>query len=321
MSSSAKDIYTEFCKGEISVPLFSQPWWLDAVAGELGWDVVLVCADRGGVKAALPYVKQLRWGIPISGQPPLTQTLGPWLAPSSRKLAKRLSDEKDLMGALIDQLPTFGWFSQNWSPNIQNWLPFYWRGFKQTTRYTYCLHQLDDGDRIWEGLDQKIRTDIRKATRRFGVFIEESDDLSGFFDLNQKVFFRQGKGLPYTFELVQRIDAACHIRGSRKILIARDADGKAHAAAYIVWGAGRAYYLMGGSDPDLRNSGAGSLCLWEAILRSRAHASVFDFEGSMLEPVERFFRAFGAIQTPYFNVSRTTSRLMMLREFAKGVLS
>ena len=31
---------------------------------------------------------------------------------------------------------------------------------------------------------------------------------------------------------------------------------------------------------------------------------MFDFEGSMLRPVERFFRGFGSLQTPYLRVSR-----------------
>jgi hypothetical protein len=67
-----------------------------------------------------------------------------------------------------------------------------------------------------------------------------------------------------------------------------------------------AYYLMGGGDPQLRTSGAGSLLLWEAIRQTRTAVSVFDFEGSMLRPVERFFRAFGGRQSPYLRISRTT---------------
>ena len=30
----------------------------------------------------------------------------------------------------------------------------------------------------------------------------------------------------------------------------------------------------------------------------------FDFEGSMLEGVEGFFRSFGGVQTPYFRLSK-----------------
>jgi hypothetical protein len=33
---------------------------------------------------------------------------------------------------------------------------------------------------------------------------------------------------------------------------------------------------------------------------------VFDFEGSMIAPINRFFRAFGGRQAPYLRVSRAT---------------
>ena len=88
------------------------------------------------------------------------------------------------------------------------------------------------------------------------------------------------------------------------MLFAQDEADRIHAVAYIVWDEHAAYYLLGGSDPDLRTSGAASLLMWEAIMRARRVTDVFDFEGSMLKPVERFFRAFGARQTPYLNVSR-----------------
>ena len=93
--------------------------------------------------------------------------------------------------------------------------------------------------------------------------------------------------------------------GARAMLFACDEADRVHAVAYVVCDRRSAYYLMGGGDPQLRTSGASSLLLWEAISQSRA-ASVFDFEGSMLRPVERFFRAFGGRQAPYLHISRTT---------------
>jgi len=62
--------------------------------------------------------------------------------------------------------------------------------------------------------------------------------------------------------------------------------------------------MAGGGNPSLRNSGAHSLILWEAIRYVADYAETFDFEGSMLPGVERFFREFGAIQTPYFTISK-----------------
>jgi hypothetical protein len=88
------------------------------------------------------------------------------------------------------------------------------------------------------------------------------------------------------------------------MLFAQDEAGRVHAVSYAVWDRNAAYYLIGGGDPALRTSGASSLLMWESIMRARAVTDVFDFEGSMLRPVERFFRAFGARQTPYLRVSR-----------------
>ena len=90
------------------------------------------------------------------------------------------------------------------------------------------------------------------------------------------------------------------------MLFAQDASGHVHAVLYVVWDRNAAFHLLSGADPELRTSGAGSLLMWEAITRARAVTDVFDFEGSMLKPVERFFRAFGSRQTPYLRVSRAT---------------
>ena len=68
----------------------------------------------------------------------------------------------------------------------------------------------------------------------------------------------------------------------RKIFIAVDKNGIAHAGAYIVWDENSAYYLLAGSDPKFRNSGAMSFCLWEAIKFSSNVTKEFNFEGSMI---------------------------------------
>ncbi|MCD7850930.1 MAG: hypothetical protein LUH63_15070 [Parabacteroides sp.] len=77
-----------------------------------------------------------------------------------------------------------------------------------------------------------------------------------------------------------------------------------HAAVFIVWQESSAWYLAGGGDPALRESGAHSLILWECIRYVSQFTDVFDFEGSMIPGVERFFREFGAIQTPFFTITK-----------------
>lgn len=296
---------SDFADWGTSNPIFSQPWWLDAVAPN-AWGEAVV--ERGGqLHARLPYVIQRGRGLTMLTMPPLTQTLGPWLRPYPGKYTNRLSEEKQLMTELIEQLPRFDLFQQNFHYSITNWLPFYWQGFHQTTRYTYRLPDLSDLNAIWEGFRENIRGDIRKASNRVGLTIRTDLSIDDFLALNIQTFERQGKGLPYSTSLIHRLDEACLANNVREMFIAEDEQGRHHAGVYIVWDEQSAYYLMGGGDPDLRSSGATSLCMWEAIQFAATVTRSFDFEGSMIEPVERFFRAFGACQTPYSQITKAHS--------------
>ncbi len=312
-----KESYRMFSRNEPTLPIFSRDWWLDATAGPDGWDVAIVM-KAGQVMAAMPYVLMRRYGLRVLGQPPLTQKLGPWFATVNGKQPTRLAQEKDWMQALIDQLPPFDHFNQNWHYGRTNWLPFSWNGFQQTTRYTYVLDKLGDKDKLWAGFDNSTRAECKKATQRFNLQVRDDLPLDDFLALNRMTFLRQNMAVPYSDDYVRRLDAACAERGCRKFFIAVDGEGRHHAGNYIVWDENSAYGLMAGADPGLRNSGAASLCMWEVIRHAAGVTQRFDFAGSMMEPVERFLRGFGATQVPYFNLSKTPSRLLRLR---RGVLS
>ena len=66
--------------------------------------------------------------------------------------------------------------------------------------------------------------------------------------------------------------------------------------------------------PELRASGAGVLLLWEMIRYSGEvlQLPIFDFLGSMIQPIERVRRQFGAVQQPYFRLRRERSALLRL---------
>jgi len=257
----------------------------------------------------MPFYTKKRFGLTLLSQPPLTQTLGPWLRPSEAKYSKRLGQEKTSLTDLIDQLPRYDHFLQNWNHVNTNWLPFYWRGFSQTTRYTYRLPNISDLDAVWSGFRENIRREIRKASGRFNLRVRIDCSIDDFLALNAKTFERQNRKLPYSAEFVHELDRACIAHNARRIFIAEDDQGRHHAGVYIVWDEQNAYYLMGGGDPKLRGSGATSLCIWESIKFASTVTKSFDFEGSMLESIERYFRSFGAIQTPFFSVTRTPSRM------------
>jgi len=313
--AEAKGLYSALCSTEATIPVFSQAWWLDAVAGG-EWGVVLI--EKGGsIQASLPYVIRRRLGLTLVTQPALTQNLGPWLRPSSARYAKNLAREKDLIQALFSHLPKHSLYKQNWHHSRANWLPLYWQDYEQKTNYTYRINDLSCMQSVWDEMQANVRTDIRKAE---GLVSIRSDlPLEEFIKLNRQVFLRQGMDLPYTEDLLYRVDAAASHMNARRVFIAEDEQGRHHAGVYIIWDQESAYYLMGGGDPKLRNSGATSLCMWQAIQFAASKVSCFDFEGSMIEPVERFFRAFGARQTPYFAISKANSKVAQVATILQKV--
>lgn len=308
--SRSKEKYRELCRVEATIPVFSRDWWLDAVCGD-AWDICIV--EKGDrIVASMPFYRKKRFGFRLLSQPPLTQTLGPWLRPSDAKYSNRLGQEKDLLTELIDQLPPYDHFVQNWNHSYTNWLPFYWRGFKQTTCYTYRLADLSDLDSVWSGFRDNIRREIRKASGRFNLKVRTDCSIDDFLRLNVQTFERQNRNLPYSTEFVRDLDRACVANNARQVFIAEDDQSRQHAGVYVIWDDQSAYYLMGGGVEQLRASGATSLCMWEAIKFAATVTRSFDFEGSMIEPIERFFRAFGGVQTPFFTLTRTPSRMVRI---------
>lgn len=306
--SNSKQKYWELSQ-EIELPIFMQPLWLNITNGN-NWDVVLV--EKGGrIIGAMPFTIKKKFLIfNYLGQPPLTQHLGPWIRPSEGKYAKWISHEKDVLQALIEQLPDFDNYMQNWSYKYQNWLPFYWKGFQQTTKYTYVIENLTNLDEVFCGFKEKVKTDIRKASGRNKLVIREDTSIEVFFELNKKVFERQSKKRPYSDNFLKNLIKTLQNEKKVKWFVAYDEEERPHAGVLIVWDKDTAYYLMGGGDPKLRNSGATSLCIWEAIKFASTIACKFDFEGSMVESIERFIRGYGATQKQYFNVSKTNSKIL-----------
>jgi lipid II:glycine glycyltransferase (peptidoglycan interpeptide bridge formation enzyme) len=292
--------------------IFQEPWWLDASAPN-AWQSIEI-EKNGKTVARLPYAIEKKKGLTLITAPPYTHTLGPWLAPTNAmKYAKHLSEQKDLLTELIDRLPPHDYFVQKFHPSITNWLPFHWKGFTQTSAYTYTIGDLSDLDAIWAGFQENTRREIRKAQKQ-QLLVESSEDIDYLYYLSKVTFERQNIDYPAssTVEKIRQIDRACASRQRRKILLARDSQGKIHAGIYLVWDENSAYYLVGGADPEFRTTGAMSLLLWEAIQFSATVTKQFDFVGSMNESIERFVRGFGGKQVSYFVITKMSQRMKII---------
>jgi len=304
-----KERYKEFCKLEEDMPIFSSDWWLDSVCGEDSWDVALF--EKGGhIYASMPYYNLKKAWFNLSIMPKLTQTLGIYIKyPNNQKYYKKISWEKKSMSAILHSLPKTDHFSQSFHRKLNNWLPFYWAGYQQTTRYSYLIEATADGsmDLVEDGFENDIRRRIKK-TISGGVEVFEGEDIGLFYELNKLTFARKGMDIPYSFEFIKKLYRNCKENNAVKMFFAKDKNGAMLAASFLVHDKNVVYYLMGGIDPTKKELGAMDLVLFESIKFAMQSNRTFDFEGSMIESIEKYFRSFGAVQTPYYNISKTSSK-------------
>jgi hypothetical protein len=311
-----KSKYIDFCLATPDLPIFVQPWYLEAVCQtpKQTWSVALV--EKGQhVAAALPYFSERKGPFSISAMPHLTKYLGPHLAKDFRHQRQVLKMYK----ALIEQLPPFSFFSQNAYYTVDNWLPFYWKGFDQTVRYSYVIHGLDDLDTVWENISSNYRNNkIKKAEQIVRIVSDRSID--DFYALQKMSFDRQNLAMPFSLDFLKQYDQIVDQHRARQLFFAVDEQDQIHSAAYLLIDQDRSYFHMVGDNPDLRNSGAGILVAWKAIeyTAKTLGLKIFDFEGSMIPAIERVRREFGAEQVPYFTLTTFGSKLYQAYHILSG---
>ena len=168
---NTKDKYHLLCNTETSIPIFSRDWWLDTVCGKDKWKVLLV-EEKERITAAMPLYCP-RQGI-IS-MPSYTQTMGPWFAPESKdtKYTKTLGHRQVLCKQLLNTLKSYPYFMQNFHYGITDWLPFYWEGYRQTTRYTYMLKDIRNTKAILGNMSFNIRRNITKARDKYHITVKK----------------------------------------------------------------------------------------------------------------------------------------------------
>lgn len=297
-----KENYLAFSERESELPVFARPWWLDAVCGPDGWDVVLV--EKGGeVVASMPYHIRRWGGLTFILMPPLTPWLGPYVKyPPGQRYAGRLAWEKQLFSALLKALPNFHFFHQNLNPTLKNGLPFYWMGFCQSVRYTYLIEPKHDIQSVQGNYDSALRRRLKKAIRE-GVVVKEDDGTGGLYRLMEKTFERKNRKVPVSETVLGQLFSKAQVHGKISILKAQYKGYDVAAGLFLV-DQNRMYYMAGGIDPAFKDVGAMDFLMHCAIEKAMERGLLFDFEGSMEASVEAFFRRFGAVQQPYLAVYR-----------------
>ncbi|MBN2468652.1 MAG: GNAT family N-acetyltransferase [Deltaproteobacteria bacterium] len=273
--------------------IYAKTWYLEAVGLPFRIGVVSKSGNwLGGIVLAK---NELR----CYSNPLFVKYLGVVYGDSGGKDYTKMSQQVAIAEKIVDSIRDIKTFDYTFHPSFTNWLPFYWAGYHQQTRYTYQIER-NDFDLVRSRFKQTVRTQERKAVKS-GIVVRSDVSPERFYRIVSLSFQRQGSPPPFSFRtffsyysLLQRNEAIQLIGG----YLGEDL----YAVAGIVYDRKSANLVFNGTDPHYTSSAANVLVIVEAIKSGFEKAAIFDFEGSMIKPIEFFYRGFGGQLVPYFNI-------------------
>jgi hypothetical protein len=287
--------WDEFVQQSPQGTLFHTTLWLEAA----GVPYRLLGCFRGGELHggfALGLVGHRAAETP---HPSLTPYLGILYPRSHAKYVTEISNNKEIGSVFAAFLRSeFDRVELPFAPEVADLQPFIWQGFEVELHYTYRL-PLTNLSSVLDNMDAARRRNLVSAEKQ-GVQVEVGADFAQIVRLKEISFERQGL-VASDVPAAVRFEAALRRAGRCQAFLARSKEGAPLGGVWIAWDEKRAYYLLGGYDHSAKSNNAVALAMWRAIQFAAVDLKVqeFDFEGSIIPPIERFFRKFGATLTPF----------------------
>ena len=307
-----KELYAEWVRGQEKLPVFFEPWWLDAVCAGREWDVIIVESQEEvqrdnvqstrveSILAAMPYMLCKKWLWRWIDMPKETQMNGLWLDGNRSFDVTELQYIREEVTRQLNELKLAYYYQQYpiGSP-VSSMLTE--KGFKIRERVTYRIEDVRDLDKVIDGFSKNKKRQLQKA---LSLHAEHDMTAEQFFQFHNHCIESRKKHLSYSREFLLVLEQKAHKNNRCAILSICNADHAVYAAALLVWDKQRMYYLVPCLDPDYNESGAGALLVLEAIKMARELGVAFDFEGSMISGVAKHYKQFGPTPATYYGVEK-----------------
>ncbi|MEI6747547.1 MAG: GNAT family N-acetyltransferase [Bacteroidales bacterium] len=242
-------------------------------------------------------------GYPYYTNLPFTPSIALFYLNPAKNSAKRLSTDKEVLDTVARFFRQFRLPVQRYClpSEIIDMQPFVWNELKVIPHLTYQVDLSFSRDILYSNVSTKLRNNIKKAVSD-GITVKQIADYSQCESMIINTFTRQETGINqnhirnilHRFANEHNSFAFGAYNGDRMI-----------AVSFFLNDQNTVYYMFGGFDDALKHEGAGAATIWEAICLAKSREfKIFDFEGSMIPRIERYFRGFGGEIKNYFTVNR-----------------
>lgn len=308
-----------FCgKAESSIGVFGSKRWLSVYGDAL--TMIGIYKDEHQLIGGFYFLNSKKYGFTFVKLPPYTPHCGLFFFSENENQSSKNNFTKEIVSEVC------AYFSSlkpaltvlAFPSGIIDMQPFIWDKYKVVPNYTYRIDLQRSMEAIKANFDSKNRNMINKAIKE-EVSVKENalskQELFTFFSRSLK----EAKANVYTTELKNIFTSFAN--DSNSFNFSAYKNDQLLGTVFCIYDANTCYYLLGGVDKQSGIQGINNLLLQQSIEKAKQlGCKVFDFEGSMMRGVEKFFRGFGPEIIPYFTVNKAKLPLEMLLKFKKREL-
>jgi len=310
------DLFIQKC--EPSVGVFGSKHWLSIYGDKLS--IIGIYKDEHQLIGGFYYLKTKKFGLTFIKLPPYTPHCGLFFHSASKNTSSVNNFSKEIMNEVCSYF-----LNQNsaltilaFPSNMIDFQAFIWRKFKVIPNYTYRINLNQSIETIQSNFDSKNRNVINKAIKEGVTIIENSLNKSELFN-----FFTETLNTTDANIYAQELKNVFHVFANdyNSFSIEASKNSELLGSVFCVFDKHVCYYLLGGVNKISGIQGVNNLLIQTCIQKSKAlGCSTFDFEGSMIKGVEKFFRSFGGELVPYFTVNKAILPLELGLKFRKREL-
>ena len=270
---------------------YAYTWYLDALCSR--WAGVVV----GDYEYIMPLPVGRKWGMLYVYQPLFCQQLGVFYKKRNEAIIEQM---------LNTVLSKFIFVNLN--INYDNAVKKPIRGLSKKKNLTLKLS--GKHTEVQKSYSDNTLRNIKKA-QKAGLVFEEADtksfeDFTDFYISNTAT--KDSKFKPAHIKALTRLVHQFVIHSCGKLYLAKTPEGAICAGVMVVESDTRIIHLLPAADDYARQNGAMQF-LVDAVLGHYAGSyRLYDFEGSSVESIARFYESFGPVNEPFFVLSKSPFR-------------
>lgn len=265
--------------------IYAESWYLDIVAPNWGG---IVLEENGSYLFVFPVAYNRKASINYVYQPFFTQQLGYFSNEYS------LSMFFDKIVSILHEKFQYA----EYAFNTHNSEEFDFPGSIRQ-RNTYEIEATQELTQIRKKYNSNRKRDIKKALKAAlkVEYLSDFETVNGIFQSNRGLLVDDLKDQDYK-RLENLVEKATRLKRAQMLQVV-DAENNIHAAGLFLRDKHRMIYLFGSATQLGMGSGAMSFMIDNAIAKSHEARLVFDFEGSDIPNLSKFYSGFGGLKKIY----------------------